>query len=137
MLNRSLFLATVPHSSTVLAALPLTPQLHHRFLSPLGTHDSIQVPYLCFHLSYNGLQFGQNLLLSRWVDQLEAGSNDTPVRTRGCGFSRQKPRMRGFFKARQALDARGTCFAPTQTTHATRFSILMRCLYLSLFPSPC
>ncbi|CAN0009138.1 unnamed protein product, partial [Ectocarpus sp. 4 AP-2014] len=36
------------------------------------------IPYLCFHVSYNILQFGQNLLLSRWVDKLEANSNDTP-----------------------------------------------------------
>lgn len=31
------------------------------------------------HLSYNGLQFGQNLLLSRWVDKLEAEEDDTPA----------------------------------------------------------
>ena len=28
---------------------------------------------------FNGLQFGQNLLLSRWVDRLEADANDTPA----------------------------------------------------------
>lgn len=34
------------------------------------------MPYLAFHVSYNGLQFGQNLLLSRWVDKLEADEPD-------------------------------------------------------------
>lgn len=28
---------------------------------------------------FNGLQFGQNLLLSRWVDKLEADANDGPA----------------------------------------------------------
>ncbi|KAG5191528.1 P-loop containing nucleoside triphosphate hydrolase protein [Tribonema minus] len=34
------------------------------------------VPYLVLHVSYNGLQFAQNLMLSRWVDALEGGRGD-------------------------------------------------------------
>lgn len=46
-----------------------------------------QIPYLILHLSYNGLAFGQNLLLSRWVDKLEADADDTPAMWLYIGIS--------------------------------------------------
>lgn len=46
-----------------------------------------QIPYLILHVSYNGLQFGQNLLLSQWVDKLEAEENDNPAMWLYIGIS--------------------------------------------------
>lgn len=84
ILNRFLFPAPF------IVSLRCAARSHLRFsaavcLCPLETRG-LQVPYLCFHLLYNGLQFGQNLLLSRWVNELEAGSNDIPVRIRSAAL---------------------------------------------------
>ena len=38
-------------------------------------------------MSFNGLQFGQNLLLSRWVDKLEADENDNSAMWAYIGIS--------------------------------------------------
>ncbi|CAN0096597.1 unnamed protein product, partial [Discosporangium mesarthrocarpum] len=45
------------------------------------------VPFLILHVSYNGLQFGQNMLLSAWVDKLEADEEDNVAMWQYIGIS--------------------------------------------------
>ena len=110
------------HPPPLLTTRPLThrPRPFAFYLLPASSYSRFQLPYLCFHVSYNGLQFGQNLLLSRWVDELEAGADDTPVRTNaGCAFPWPKaPSSARFSKHTRAWDARGAYSADREEEKA-------------------